>query len=196
MARLVGESGPVAGKTWVIDPGVTLGREGHNSIPMPENRKASRDHAKVWREGPGRYAVADLGSTNGTLVNDGLVTKQTLVDGDELRVGEATFRFLLDDEEKPKRKEGPARMQDVFGASPGAAAAGTSPAAAASGTPGAAPTIEVKSRILQYSKKPAKGSVASYDIEQTAGWQKAALWLTILAIAGAAFFGVMKLVGG
>ena len=196
MARLVGESGPVAGKTWVIDPGVTLGREGHNSIPMPENKKASRDHAKVWREGPGRYAVADLGSTNGTLVNDGLVTKQTLVDGDELRVGEATFRFLLDEEEKPKRKEGPARMQDVFGASPGAAAAGTSPAAAASGTPGAAPTIEVKSRILQYSKKNVNESITKLDVSQTAGVQRAVIVLVLLALAGAAFYGVMKLVAG
>jgi hypothetical protein len=49
MARLVGESGSVTGKTWAIDPGLTLGREGHNTIPMPDNRKASRDHAKVWR---------------------------------------------------------------------------------------------------------------------------------------------------
>ena len=38
MARLVGESGPVAGKEWTIEVGLTLGREAHNSIPMPENK--------------------------------------------------------------------------------------------------------------------------------------------------------------
>ncbi len=118
MARLVGESGSVAGKSWSVEVGVTLGREGHNTIGMPDNKKASRDHAKVWREGPGKYSVADLGSTNGTLVNDDRVTRQALVDGDEVRVGECTFRFLLDDDEKPKKKEAPARLTEALGGQP------------------------------------------------------------------------------
>src|SRR5688500_11551961 len=133
MARLVGESGVVVGKEWKIEVGVTLGRDAHNTIGMPENKKASRDHAKVWKEGGGKYSVADLGSTNGTLVNDAKVSRQALVDGDELRVGEATFRFVLDDDEKPKRREGPARLADVMRGA-------TAPAQQTFGAPGSAAT--------------------------------------------------------
>jgi len=94
MARLVAESGPLAGKEWKIDPGLTLGREAHNTIGMPDNKKASRDHAKVWREGPGRYSVADLGSTNGTLVNGVRITKrERLRAGDEIAIGRVALRL-------------------------------------------------------------------------------------------------------
>ena len=44
----------LSGKAWKIDPGLTLGREAHNTIAMPDNKKSSRDHAKVWREAPGQ----------------------------------------------------------------------------------------------------------------------------------------------
>jgi hypothetical protein len=123
-------------------------------------------------------------------VNDDRVSRQVLVDGDEIRVGEATFRFLLDEEEKPKKKEGPARMADVFGA-PGSPSAGGAGAADA-----AVPKIEVKERVLQYSKKAVNESITKLDVSQTAGVQRAVIVLILLALAGAAFYGVMKLVGG
>lgn len=209
MARLVAESGSLTGKDWKIDPGLTLGREAHNSIGMPDNKKASRDHAKVWREGPGRYAVVDLGSTNGTQVNDDRISgRHTLVDGDELRVGEVTFRFQLDEDEKPKKKEPAARLQEVFGTSGGAgggAAAGGafgkgiagSPAAATdAGGKAVAGTIEVKSRILQYSKKKGGGSAVQMDLGQAAGGQKWLLILAALAVTAGIFYLVMSLARG
>jgi hypothetical protein len=191
MARLVGESGPVAGKEWTIEVGVTLGRDAHNTIAMPDNKKSSRDHAKVWREGEGRYAVADLGSTNGTLVNDDKVTRQALVDGDEVRVGEATFRFLLDDDEKPKKKEAPQRMAELLGGkgAPGAgrAAAGGFGAPGSVGGGGAVPTIEVKQRVLQYQKKKAEGSAAGWQFSQASGLVRAVFLLIALAVAAGLF---------
>jgi predicted component of type VI protein secretion system len=190
MARIVAESGSLSGKEWPIDPGVTFGREAHNTIAMPENKKSSRDHAKVWREGPGRYSIADIGSTNGTLVNDEKITRQPLADGDEIRIGEWVFRFVLDADEKPKPKEPPAsRMADVLGSK----GADGGPAAGASG---AGPTIEVKSRILQYSKKDAKGSVASWDVSQAAGGMKWLVILGILAVAAGLFYVARMLAGG
>ena len=187
MARIVAESGSFSGKEWPIDPGVTFGREAHNTIAMPDNKKSSRDHAKAWREGPGRYSIADLGSTNGTLVNDDKITRQPLSDGDEVRIGEWVFRFLLDEDEKPKKKEPAAnRMADLLGAkSEGGASAA-----------GAGPTIEVKSRILQYSKKDAKGSVASWDASQAAGGMKWLVILAFLAIAVGLFYLARNLAGG
>ena len=202
MARLVGESGSVAGKEWPIEVGVTLGREAHNTIGMPDNKKASRDHAKVWKEGPGKYSVADLGSTNGTLVNDDRVTRQALVDGDELRVGEFTFRFLLDEDEKPKKKEPAARLTEVLGGKPAgdpfAAASSSSSAAAAKGAPGSqggggAPTIEVKQRLLQYSKKQAGGSVAGWDLSQASTGTRWMFYGVALAIAAGLYFLVTTL---
>ena len=195
MARLVAESGPLSGKEWKIDPGLTLGREAHNTIGMPDNKKASRDHAKIWREGPGRYSVADLGSTNGTLVNDDKVTRQSLVDGDEVRVGEFTFRFLLDDDEKPKKKEmGAARMAALMGTKAGAGEPGAPGAPGAGGAAGAAAaqsaasTITVKERVLQYQKKTAGGSVAKWDMSQMGSGMKWTLILAALAAAAVIFF--------
>ena len=187
MARLVAESGSLVGKEWKIDPGVTLGREMHNTIGMPDNKKSSRDHAKVWREGPGKYSVADLGSTNGTLVNDAKITRHSLADEDEIRVGDWTFRFLLDDDEKPKKKEmGAARMAALMGAQ--AAGEGAEGAGGTAGAQSAASTITVKERVLQYGKKDAKGSAAGWDMSQMGEGLKWVFILLALAAAAGAFF--------
>lgn len=206
MARLVAESGSLTGKDWKIDPGLTLGREAHNTIGMTDNKKASRDHAKVWREGPGRYAVVDLGSTNGTQVNDDRISgRHTLVDGDELRVGEFTFRFLLDEDEKPKKREPAARLQEVFGNAGGGGGAAPGGGMGIAGSPAAATdtsgkavagTIEVKSRILQYSKKQGGGSAVQMDLGQAAGGQKWLLILAALAVTAGLFWFVMHLAQG
>lgn len=52
----------------------------------------SRHHAQVVREGD-RYAIADLGSTNGTKVNGVPVRTQVLESGDEIMVGSTRIRF-------------------------------------------------------------------------------------------------------
>jgi hypothetical protein len=189
MAKLIAEEGALAGREYPIEPGLTLGREGHNQVPMPENRKASRDHAKVWREGQGRYTVADLGSTNGTLVNDGKVTRQPLRDGDVIRVGEQTFRFVLDEADRPSPRAEPPRSslaEAIAGRNPGAGP----------GTAADTPKIEVKSRVLQYSKKSAAGSVATWDLGQSAGWMRIGVIVLALGVAVGLFFLVRGLVAG
>ena len=107
MARLNAVEGPLQGQTFEIDPGLTIGREQHNDIALAGNRHASRDHAKVWKDGVNSFAIADLGSTNGTLVNDDKITRRGLKDGDEIRIGDAVFRFELGDEDRPKPKAAP-----------------------------------------------------------------------------------------
>ncbi len=58
--------------------------------------KVSRRHARILHES-GKYAIEDLGSTNGTFVNRGrrLVpgTAQPIKDGDEIIVGKTFMRF-------------------------------------------------------------------------------------------------------
>lgn len=52
----------------------------------------SRVHAVIEIKG-GKAVVRDLGSTNGTFVNGRRVERETLRDGDELRVGNTRLRF-------------------------------------------------------------------------------------------------------
>jgi len=185
MAHLVVEHGPLTGKVFPIDPGLTLGREAHNTIAMPDNKQCSRDHAKVWRESPGRYSVADLGSTNGTLVNDGKISRQVLKDGDVIAIGEVTLRFELGEDEKPKAKPPPTR------ASLAEVLSGKAPMAGAAA--GQAPTMEVKQRVLQYSKKAAGPAGLKIDVSQTAGWTRWILVLVALGVATGLFFAIRSL---
>ena len=52
----------------------------------------SRNHAEVRREGDG-FEVIDLGSRNGTRVNGYGITRQRLVDGDDILIGAVPLRF-------------------------------------------------------------------------------------------------------
>jgi serine/threonine protein kinase len=83
-----------------------LGRTDPHSNVFPEvdlsrfdpETKVSRRHARIWREGE-TFLVEDLGSVNGTVVNDSvrLAPRQPRVldSGDKLRLGETTLHFLL-----------------------------------------------------------------------------------------------------
>lgn len=53
---------------------------------------ASRRHAEVRRKGDG-FVIVDLGSTNGTLVNNDPVSERTLEDGDRITIGQTTLEF-------------------------------------------------------------------------------------------------------
>jgi hypothetical protein len=53
---------------------------------------ASRRHAEIRRQGPD-FVVVDLGSTNGTLVNDQPVAEATLEDGDRITIGRTVLEF-------------------------------------------------------------------------------------------------------
>lgn len=70
-----------------------LGRGDDNDIRIHDN-SVSRRHAVIEPDSDG-YLVLDLGSTNGTFVNDSQVTTPTaLRDGNFLRVGNCIYKFL------------------------------------------------------------------------------------------------------
>lgn len=54
----------------------------------------SRYHAKIALRDDGEYAVTDLGSTNGTFLNNQQKREGVLRDGDYLRIGNCIYRFL------------------------------------------------------------------------------------------------------
>ena len=53
---------------------------------------ASREHAEIRRVG-GAFVVADLGSTNATLVNGHPMAEHALADGDRITIGSTVLEF-------------------------------------------------------------------------------------------------------
>ncbi|MBL8742887.1 MAG: SpoIIE family protein phosphatase, partial [Myxococcales bacterium] len=62
--------------------------------------RISRQHAKIASE-PGAHVVYDLGSSNGTFVNDNPVKRHALAFGDLVRFGPFRFRFEADPLDAP-----------------------------------------------------------------------------------------------
>lgn len=71
----------------------SIGRSSEGDIVLKSDDYASGRHARFSRHG-GLLYVEDLGSTNGTFVNDRKAVGATpLRDGDRVRVGSTTFRY-------------------------------------------------------------------------------------------------------
>jgi len=194
MAKLTVTEGPADQEVYPIGEGLTLGREKHNGVAMPRNRGCSRDHAKVWRTGPGTYAVADLGSTNGTLVNDEKTGRATLADGDLVQIGQITFRFDLDVDEKPKPKVRATddKREDFAAILRGEKQRTERPLAAELEGHAA---IEMKRRVLQYSKKKNTRSQLGWDLSQMGAGARWAFYLVSLAAAAGLFYAATKVFG-
>lgn len=92
---LVVRSGYDAGKRIEVSDEVLIGRGEATDLTL-DDPQVSRRHAVVRRLGPGAE-VEDLGSTNGTYLNDHPVEEPTpFGPGDELRVGETTLEIETD----------------------------------------------------------------------------------------------------
>jgi diguanylate cyclase (GGDEF)-like protein len=86
-------SGPAMGSRYALgDSPLVIGR-GEDCDIRIEHETVSRRHIRIVPSGNG-YAVSDLGSTNGTFVNNAPVLRHQLHDGDYLRVGKCIYRFL------------------------------------------------------------------------------------------------------
>lgn len=120
-----------------------IGRKPEADIRIPLG-EVSRAHCEVRVQG-GKILVRDLGSSNGTYVNDQKVTEAALKAGDQMRVGPVQFTVQVDG--KPERISPP----------PAPAA----PASAAS-KPAAAST-EATTRIPPAPAKPAADD--DFDID-------------------------------
>ena len=83
----VGVRYPLSGKPTVI------GRDPNADIGLTDDSQCSRQHARIiWLSV--QFAIEDLGSTNGTYVNDTRITAVTLLNqNDKIRIGKTTFQF-------------------------------------------------------------------------------------------------------
>jgi len=93
-ASLVVVEGRPLGAIIPLGPGrLLIGRDDRCQL-RPKSPTVSLFHCALTRQGD-RLTVLDLGSSNGTLVNDQFLQKdesQRLVDGDRLQVGQLIFR--------------------------------------------------------------------------------------------------------
>jgi pSer/pThr/pTyr-binding forkhead associated (FHA) protein len=117
---LRGVSGATFGKTFAVTDNAVVGRQPDCDIAVPAE-EISRHHVRL-RVTPEGLLVEDLGSANGTFINDKRVQSGLLKPGEELRLD--TVRFLLVTPGMDARQQSaPARAD----AAPAASAAAKSP---------------------------------------------------------------------
>jgi predicted Zn finger-like uncharacterized protein len=90
--------GPDLGRIFRVEqPSVTIGR-GDAEVHL-EDGEVSRQHARLEMRG-GRAVVRDLGSTNGTFVDDVKVAEAEIENRGEFRVGQTRLMLILAAEEE------------------------------------------------------------------------------------------------
>jgi two-component system cell cycle response regulator len=81
------------GKKYNLDgPSLIIGRSSKCDIHV-DQESVSRNHTKIVNSGK-RVLIRDLGSTNGTYVNDQPVKEHILRDGDLIKIGRTILKFL------------------------------------------------------------------------------------------------------
>jgi two-component system, cell cycle response regulator len=83
----IGRRTPLSKKAYIV------GRDAEVDLVISRS-SVSRQHSQLTQDEDGEWWVQDLGSTNGTFVNEERITRKILVDGDQIRFGDAIFKFL------------------------------------------------------------------------------------------------------
>jgi FHA domain/zinc-ribbon domain len=97
---LLVRSGPEAGLRVLLDqPVVTLGRHPDSDVFL-DDITVSRRHAEIEHTQHG-YVARDVGSLNGTYLNQHRIDEASLTNGDELQVGKFRLVFLSGPDEAP-----------------------------------------------------------------------------------------------
>ncbi len=73
---------------------LTVGRGRDNDVHIKNDSKVSRYNTRLFLQ-DGRYHIADNRSSNGTIVNEELISQRELTGGEEIIIGETFFRFVL-----------------------------------------------------------------------------------------------------
>lgn len=180
--------GPDAGKTYDIERAAILGRLESNDIPV-HDKKASREHAKIYRQGQA-FAIVDLNSSNGTFVNGEQITKRVLKTGDEITIGVVHLLFESAEEDAvqaaaPKRKS----LEEAF----------ESAASTAKQQPGGRESMDqiqltghqpLQFNRIRTSRGSGGGSGVGFDIEQLSPVGRLLAYLFLIGVfAGLIYLG-------
>jgi pSer/pThr/pTyr-binding forkhead associated (FHA) protein len=95
-ARLVIISGKNAGKEYPCYSQTTfIGRTRENHVAIRDT-STSRRHTRIERRNSD-FIVEDLNSTNGTILNGKVISREILHHGDKIQIGETMFQFIVED---------------------------------------------------------------------------------------------------
>jgi diguanylate cyclase (GGDEF)-like protein len=95
-ACLVVIYGPELGKRAPLGAGgFEIGRSSKSDLPI-DQESISRHHARITFDGR-QHIIEDLGSTNGTFVNEQQQKKSPLKDGDTVKVGRSILKYMAGD---------------------------------------------------------------------------------------------------
>ncbi len=97
--RLVALSGPLKGQVLTLTAETSIGRGSSNQVAVSDP-SLSRRHCMITRTEAG-FTLTDLGSSNGAYVNGVPVQERLLEHGDQIRLGDSVFLFLLREGEPP-----------------------------------------------------------------------------------------------
>lgn len=85
--------GPSRGARFLItSEGVSIGRSSDSEIFL-DDVTVSRSHARITREGDG-FLFTDLGSLNGSYINNQQSQSHRLINGDEIQIGKFHMIFI------------------------------------------------------------------------------------------------------
>jgi hypothetical protein len=105
-ARLVVVDGPTPGQAFFLGEANVLGRAAENTVRVVDDT-VSAYHARVWYQS-GRWWLEDLGSRNGTRVNDVAVEQPiVLTYGDRVVLGRVCLELGRAGEDGPASPSGP-----------------------------------------------------------------------------------------
>jgi len=101
---------PAQGNPIEIDAQSTLiGRDKTAEIRLTES-SVSRKHATIERRGP-QWVITDVGSANGTFLDDVQVAESVLKDGQTLRLGAVRFKVEVEEEPTPTQTLRPSDLE-------------------------------------------------------------------------------------
>jgi pSer/pThr/pTyr-binding forkhead associated (FHA) protein len=93
--------GVVANKFEITDTALKFGRTADNQVQI-DDLAVSNEHAQIIRETSTKqeisYFLEDLGSTNGSFINEAKIEKQQLHHKDSVRIGWNIFTFIDENE--------------------------------------------------------------------------------------------------
>jgi transcriptional regulator with GAF, ATPase, and Fis domain len=96
--RLVAIAGPLKGTTFTLtEEDLSIGREASNRLSISD-LALSRRHCLVKKDAE-NFKLCDLDSLNGTFVGGVPIKERLLEDGDQIKLGDSLFLFLLREEE-------------------------------------------------------------------------------------------------
>lgn len=89
-------TGPMSGHKYSVafDGPVLIGRTKDAHICIEEDECCSRRHAHIIQRN-NKFFIEDLNSTNGTYLNEKLVHKSEIADGDVMQVGQSQIKIKI-----------------------------------------------------------------------------------------------------